>query len=183
MLLKETHSDSKVNGANMVPIWVLSAPDGPHVGPTNLAIRAASKFFFCRFGERLVSKIQWAVLPDPGSPHHRLLTHRWLLSGSLSLDPGFYYTTGQIQGWRLRGACTCRCSWGKMAITYISELLLHVTIFLMYIDFNQVNIYMYQLSQVYQSKVLRVFPNVTGPLVGESTSDLWLMVLFTLFTL
>ena len=31
--------DSKVNGANMGPTWVLSAPDGPHVGPMNLAIR------------------------------------------------------------------------------------------------------------------------------------------------
>ena len=31
--------DSKVHGANMGPIWVLSAPDGPHVDPLNLAIR------------------------------------------------------------------------------------------------------------------------------------------------
>ena len=31
--------DSKVQGANMEPTWVLSAPDGPHVGPMNLAIR------------------------------------------------------------------------------------------------------------------------------------------------
>ena len=31
--------DSKVHGTNMVPTWVLSAPDGPHVGPINLAIR------------------------------------------------------------------------------------------------------------------------------------------------
>ena len=31
--------DSKVDGANMGPTWVLSAPDGPHVGPINLAIR------------------------------------------------------------------------------------------------------------------------------------------------
>ena len=31
--------DSKVHGANMEPTWVLSAPDGPHVGPMNLAIR------------------------------------------------------------------------------------------------------------------------------------------------
>ena len=30
--------DSKVHGANMGPTWVLSAPDGPHVGPVNLAI-------------------------------------------------------------------------------------------------------------------------------------------------
>ena len=34
-----TNQDSKVHGANMGPTWVLSAPDGPHVGPMNLAIR------------------------------------------------------------------------------------------------------------------------------------------------
>ena len=32
---------SKVYGANMGPISVLSAPDGPHVGPRNLAVREA----------------------------------------------------------------------------------------------------------------------------------------------
>ena len=32
---------AKVHGANMGPIWVLSAPDGPHVGPMNLAIRVS----------------------------------------------------------------------------------------------------------------------------------------------
>ena len=32
--------DSKVHGANMGPTWVLSAPEGPHVGPMNLSIRA-----------------------------------------------------------------------------------------------------------------------------------------------
>ena len=32
--------DSKIHGANMGPNWVLSAPDGPHVGPRNLVIRA-----------------------------------------------------------------------------------------------------------------------------------------------
>ena len=26
-------------GGNMGPTWVLSAPDGPHVGPMNLGIR------------------------------------------------------------------------------------------------------------------------------------------------
>ena len=35
--------DSKVHGANMWPTWVLSAPDGPHVGPMNLAIRDCIK--------------------------------------------------------------------------------------------------------------------------------------------
>ena len=36
--------DCKVHGANMGPTWVLSAPDGPHVGPINLAIRV---FLLC----------------------------------------------------------------------------------------------------------------------------------------
>ena len=34
--------DSKVHGAIMGPAWVLSAPDGPHVGPMNLAIRVVT---------------------------------------------------------------------------------------------------------------------------------------------
>ena len=33
------YPDSKVHGAKMGPTWVLSAPDGPNVGPMNLAIR------------------------------------------------------------------------------------------------------------------------------------------------
>ena len=33
--------DNKVHGVNMGPTWVLAAPDGPHIGPMNLAIRAA----------------------------------------------------------------------------------------------------------------------------------------------
>ena len=40
--MKPTHEnvpDNKVHVANMGPTWVLSAPDGPHVGPKNLAIR------------------------------------------------------------------------------------------------------------------------------------------------
>ena len=31
-------NNSKVHGANMGPTWDMSAPDGPHVGPKNLAI-------------------------------------------------------------------------------------------------------------------------------------------------
>ena len=37
-----SNPDSKVHGFNMGPTWVLSAPDGPHVGPMNLAIRGPS---------------------------------------------------------------------------------------------------------------------------------------------
>ena len=38
---QEAIPDSKVHGAHMGPTWVLSAPNGPHVGPMNLAIRDA----------------------------------------------------------------------------------------------------------------------------------------------
>ena len=38
------YPDSKVHGANMGLTWVLSAPDGPHVGPMNLAIRVVIDF-------------------------------------------------------------------------------------------------------------------------------------------
>ena len=39
--LTQAVPDSKVHGPNIRPIWVLSTPDGPHVGPMNLAIRGA----------------------------------------------------------------------------------------------------------------------------------------------
>ena len=38
LILWLTIPDSKVHGANLGPTWVLSAPDGPHVDPMNLAI-------------------------------------------------------------------------------------------------------------------------------------------------
>ena len=38
----QNNPDSKVHGTNTGPTWVLPAPDGPHVGPMNLAIREPS---------------------------------------------------------------------------------------------------------------------------------------------
>ena len=38
-----SYPDSKVHVANIGPIWVLSSPGGPHVGPRNLAIRVVLK--------------------------------------------------------------------------------------------------------------------------------------------
>ena len=56
--------DSKVHGTNMGPTWVLSAPDGPHIGPINLAIRVAFRhqrndgiWHRCRQG-----RAKWPVL-------------------------------------------------------------------------------------------------------------------------
>ena len=34
------HMNYEVHEANMGPTWVLSAPDGPHIGPMNYDIRA-----------------------------------------------------------------------------------------------------------------------------------------------
>ena len=68
----ESLPDSKVHGANMGPTWVLSAPDGPHMGPMDLAIRAV--FFlpwFCRpqyagVSEDLLGSYNWwlSTLPS-----------------------------------------------------------------------------------------------------------------------
>ena len=50
-----TVPDSKVHGANMGPTWVLSVPDGPHVGPMNLATRVANLLLFqCKFSQLLI---------------------------------------------------------------------------------------------------------------------------------
>ena len=46
--------DSKVHGANMGPTWVLSAPDGPHVGPMNFAIREFHCNMFLGFRLRVI---------------------------------------------------------------------------------------------------------------------------------
>ena len=43
LALRRDYPDSKVYGAIMGPTWVLSAPDGPHVGPMNLAIRVVTQ--------------------------------------------------------------------------------------------------------------------------------------------
>ena len=39
----DMYAESKVHWANMGPTRVLSAPDGPHIGPMNLAIRVPSQ--------------------------------------------------------------------------------------------------------------------------------------------
>ena len=41
---REPFPDSKVHGAYMGPSWVLSAPNGPHVCPSNLAIRVSMDY-------------------------------------------------------------------------------------------------------------------------------------------
>ena len=44
--------DSKVHGSNMGTTWVLSAPDGSHVGPMNLATRVKLPSSWLQFGKK-----------------------------------------------------------------------------------------------------------------------------------
>ena len=57
--IHETHDfpDSKVHGANMGPTWVLSAPDGPHVGPMNLAIWLVANLCCCEWSWLLLGLV------------------------------------------------------------------------------------------------------------------------------
>ena len=68
--------DSKVHGANMGPTWVISAPDGPHIGPMNLAIRRGSPGMqsdgiVARFCSR---SFWWRHLSSWGPSHQQRLT-------------------------------------------------------------------------------------------------------------
>ena len=90
--------DSKVHGANMGPARVLSAPDGPHVGPTNLAIRG----IFCEIGAWFtfygshcipvfIIVLYWTVLQRRLFVY-QLIEHQWrYMSGdsSCGLNSGF----------------------------------------------------------------------------------------------
>ena len=84
------NTDSKVHGAKMRSTWVLSGPDGPHVGPMNLAIRVGTCMSYVSYvictkpqawdrwmfhKHRSISRNYEAVTPtSPRSPppdHHR----------------------------------------------------------------------------------------------------------------
>ena len=60
----QSYPDNKVHGAKMGPTWVLSAPDGPHVGPMNLTIRVVPVHLSCK--EPLDSPCLWQF---PGQMH------------------------------------------------------------------------------------------------------------------
>ena len=54
--------DSQVHGANMGPTWVLSAPDGPHVGPMYLAIRNVAEMgllFYLWLSKASANETKW----------------------------------------------------------------------------------------------------------------------------
>ena len=67
--------ESKVHGANMGPSWVLSALDGPHVGPMNLAIRGPISWAL----RRLASKA--CKVDKPWNMDFRFPRSLWSLTG------------------------------------------------------------------------------------------------------
>ena len=67
--------DSKIHGANMGPTWVLSAPDGPHVGPMNFAIRGS---FQTLFHGKLISYYLYGFL-EPWMTYQKITKHHWLI--------------------------------------------------------------------------------------------------------
>ena len=84
--------DNKVHGAIMGPTWLMSAPDGPHVGPTNLDIR---DYFTGTGGDRRYPNRKWNNPKEHGQNRNKaqqnsvymwcdvlcLYFHRGLISG------------------------------------------------------------------------------------------------------
>ena len=62
---KNLHQYSDVPGAHKGPTWVLSARDGPHVGPMNLAIKVVTHRCVCEMGHLVfrycLSLTRWSV--------------------------------------------------------------------------------------------------------------------------
>ena len=86
-----TYPDSKVHGINMGPTWVLSAPDGPRVGPMNLAIRVCVSLIpplDDTFKHRYFVMTSWHEDPFPtsGPLWWESIGHQWILIMGLLQD-------------------------------------------------------------------------------------------------
>ena len=87
------YPDSKVHGANMRPIWVLSAPDGSHVGPMNLSIRV----FMSPYGITSDAIIAWPDIHRSCIYANEMQTI-WLGVFVLSCERPQYLQGGLVQG-------------------------------------------------------------------------------------
>ena len=70
--------DNKVHWVNMGPTWVLSAPDGPHVGPMNLAVRVGS------------IKVQWDKMVCLEFIQSHTISKTYTLGNTNDKYPGLY---------------------------------------------------------------------------------------------
>ena len=74
----------------MRPTWGLSAPDGPHVGPMNLAIRD-SLYQPIQAGQCMYAAVKWVIID----------------SGNV-LSPLWHQTSNYLNQWWLIDNCTLR---------------------------------------------------------------------------
>ena len=100
--------DSKVHGANIDPTWGLSAPDEPHVGPMNLAIREPLAIHFCIYYHSFTP----ALLP--------LLSHN-----TCTASPGW-------EGRQAMNSCWFPPSWWY--IQYIHNSMYEVSLWLVFLQ-------------------------------------------------
>ena len=88
------HPDSNVHGTNMGLTWVQSAPDGPHVGPMNLAIRECNGnhkmkgCYLCSWRDRLPNSFNSLWSSDDTLRHRSrsILLHNIIISYGLLHD-------------------------------------------------------------------------------------------------
>ena len=73
--LIQYYPDNKVHGANMGPTWVPWAPDGPHVGPMNRAMRVYFSTGNIVAGLGLIRQWIWLVWAYRYHPHTPSLYH------------------------------------------------------------------------------------------------------------
>ena len=88
------YPDSKVHGANMGPNWVLSDPDGLHVGPMNLAIRVSISFP-CIFPNRIIHQFQYTIV-RPNTPDEHINHARCFVSQLPCLEMILFVTPSEM---------------------------------------------------------------------------------------
>ena len=87
---QEATPDSKVHGANMGVTRVLSAPDGPHVGPLNLAIRDSKSIALKQY---LIDLSWWQL--NHRWQHWRLLwRHPLIPPATTKLASWYFFLSG-----------------------------------------------------------------------------------------
>ena len=99
-----SYPDSKVHGAIMGPTWVLSAPDGPHDGPMNIAIWVVQKYGLCSI---LVIALLYTIscyieMCCKGTDLKRLSLRGTRQSNTEVLQKGLYYYRVQCDAVKTR---------------------------------------------------------------------------------
>ena len=112
-----TSPDSTVHGANMGPTWVLSAPDGPHVGPMDLVIWVpiypkVRKNVSVLADFRALFQIGWNA--STGQPWPWKSLYVWTLMVTVDICTWSWHfldTVGSKSIWVRSWNCSCLVTW------------------------------------------------------------------------